>query len=73
MKRFFKRVADLFFVLLPHINISMALFMLTLLVTDFFNRAMAFINNNITKGMLFVFCILILTEAIHDVIQHRKK
>lgn len=71
MKRFFKRLTGLFFTVLPHVNLSMSLVMLTLLVTDRFNRAMAFINNNITKGMLFVWCFLIMIQALEAVWRHR--
>lgn len=72
MKRFFKRLAELFFTVLPHVNLSMSLVMLTLLVTDNFNRAMAFINNGITKGMLFFWCFLILIQALEAIWRHRR-
>lgn len=72
MKLLIKRAVGLFFVVLPHINLSMSVVMLTLLVTDYFNRAMAFINNNITKGMLFVWCFLIILQSLNAVWRHRK-
>lgn len=63
---------SLFVAALPHINISMALVFLTLIVTDHFNRAMAFINNDITKGMLFVWCVLLIIQAVILVYRQRK-
>ena len=59
--------------MLPHINLSMSLVMLTLLVTDYFNRAMAFINNDITKWMLAVFCILVLIQSVLYIIFRRRE
>lgn len=73
MKRFLKRAVNIFFVVLPHINLSMSLVMLTLLVTDYFNRAMSFINNEITKGMLFVWCFLILIQSFGAIFRHRRR
>lgn len=73
MKLFLKRAVKAFFVVLPHINLSMSLVMLTLLVTDYFNRAMAFINNDITKGMLFAWCFLILIQSLEAIFRHRRR
>lgn len=73
MKRLVRRIAEIFFVLLPHINLSMSIVMLTLLTTDRFNRAMAFINNNITKGMMFVWCFLIIIQSLAAIVRHRKR
>ena len=56
---------------LPHINIALAVTMLTFFVVDRYNRAMSFINNDITKGMLAVFCVTVLVEAIATVIYRR--
>ena len=72
MKLFIKRAVSLFFVVLPHINLSVSIVMLTLLVTDHFNRAMAFINNNITKGMLFAWCFLVILQSLHAIWKHRR-
>lgn len=71
MKTWFLKAADLFLALMPHINCAMAIVMLTLLITDRFNRAMAFINNDITKGMLIAWCILLLVQAVLSIF--RKK
>lgn len=67
-----KTLVKLFFTVLPHINIALAVTLLTLFVTDRFNRAMAFINNDITKWMLAVFCITVVIEAIYLSVIHRK-
>ncbi len=49
---------------IPHINIALAFTLLTLFVTDRFNRAMSFINNDITKWMLCIFCVGVVIEAV---------
>ena len=67
-----KVVLKFFLSILPHINISLAVVLLILFVTDRYNRAMAFINNDITKGMLAVFCITVLIEAIVPSAMRRK-
>lgn len=56
---------------LPHINIALAITLLTFFVVDRYNRAMSFIDNNITKWMLCVFCATVLIEAIATVIYRR--
>ena len=42
----------------PHISIILSLMLMVFFVIDRFNEAMAFINNNITKWLLCVFCIV---------------
>jgi hypothetical protein len=69
---YFKLFGKLFLSVLPHFNIAMAVTMLVLYVTDQYNRAMAFINNDITKGMLAVFCITVVIEGIAMSISNRK-
>lgn len=56
---------------LPHINIVLAVTMLTFFVVDRYNRAMSFIDNDITKWMLCAFCVTVLAEAILTVIYRR--
>ena len=60
IKKFFKLLARA----LPHFNISLCLVFATLLIVDRFNRAMAFVNNDITKGMLAAFLVLVIIESI---------
>lgn len=57
--------------ILPHINIVLAFTMLTFFVVDRYNRAMSFINNDITKWMLCVFCVTVVVEAIATVLYRR--
>lgn len=67
-----KKLGRFFLNILPHVNIALAITLLTLFVTDRFNRAMAFINNDITKWMLCVFCVTVLIEAIALATTRRK-
>lgn len=59
-----KRIGRWFLCILPHINITLAVSLLVLFVTDRYNRAMAFINNDITKWMIAAFTITVFIEAI---------
>lgn len=67
-----KWLGRIFLNILPHVNIALAVTLLTLFVTDRYNRAMAFINNDITKWMLCVFCVTVLIEAIALATTRRK-
>ena len=49
---------------LPHLNIALALVLIVCFVTDRFNRAMSFINNDLTKWVLAIFCVLVIAESI---------
>lgn len=76
MKTMTKILKELFSVAeaaLPHINIALGIVMLTLLVTDSFNRAMNFINNDITKSMLAVFCVLVIAESVISYFRQRNQ
>ena len=42
--------------ILAHAAIILVLMLLTLLIFDYFNPSMDFINNRITKGLIGVFC-----------------
>lgn len=46
-----------------HAAVVLALVLLTLLVFDYFNPSMDFINNAITKVMVSVFCVVSLINA----------
>lgn len=72
MKSVLKRIGECFLSVLPHINITLAMVLLVLFVTDRYNRAMAFINNDITKWMLCVFCVTSLLQAIVFAYTRRK-
>ena len=69
MKNFFAKLA----VLLPHVCLILSLILLTCVITDRYNRAMAFINNDITKGILFVLVILVIVESVLLIRINRKK
>ena len=52
-----KKIVNVFFRVLPHLNFALAICFITFYVVDRFNRPMAFINNEITKGMLVAFAV----------------
>ena len=70
MKRL-NNIISWLFSALPHFNIALALSLLVLFVTDRYNRAMAFINNDIAKWMLAILCISVIISSIRQVIQQR--
>lgn len=49
---------------LPHATLILSLMMLVFFVIDRFNEAMAFLNNNLTKWLLFAFCLLVLVLSL---------
>ncbi|MGM9647509.1 MAG: hypothetical protein ACI3YH_05205 [Eubacteriales bacterium] len=57
--------------ILPHINIVLAITMITLFVTDRYNRAMKFLYNENTKWLLFIFCITVLLQSLIQIYLHR--
>ncbi len=57
---------------LPHLCLVTAVMLIVFLVTDYFNRAMAFINNDITKTILMVFSILVITESVVLIVYQRR-
>lgn len=59
-----KKIFDAFLSALPHVNITLAMVLLVIFVTDRFNSSMKFINNDITKWMLCVFCVTSLMQAV---------
>ena len=65
MKKLFARI-------LPHICIVLSLMMITFFVTDRFNRAMAFINNEITKWLLVVLSAVAIAVSVLLIIRQRK-
>ena len=69
MKKFFQT----FFGFIPHASIVIALMMITFYITDRQNRAMAFINNDITKALLLVMSVLVLIESVYLIVHLRKK
>ena len=57
---------------LPHLCIILSCMMLTFLVIDHYNSAMVFINNEITKGIMFVLAILTVINAIMLIVRQRR-
>lgn len=49
---------------LPHILIILSTMFLVFLVIDIFNRPMAFINNDITKTLMFIQSVLVIIMSI---------
>ncbi len=58
---------------LPHVCLILSLMMLTFVITDRYNRAMAFINNDITKALLYVLTLLVIIESVLLIRINRKQ
>jgi len=69
MKRIFEKILAL----ISHAALILSLMMITFLVTDYYNRPMAFINNDITKGLLFVLSLLVIVESVILIRHARQK
>lgn len=72
MKRLNKLIG-LLFSALPHVNIALAVSLFVLFVTDRYNRAMAFINNDIAKWMLAVLCVSVIASSIWQIVHQRRQ
>ena len=69
MKKIMKKI----FGYLPHITLVLSLMMLTLYITDRQNRAMGFINNDITKALLAVMSVLVIVESVYLIVHLRRR
>ena len=70
MKNFLEKLAGL----LPHMTLILSLMVLTFVITDRYNRAMAFINNDLTKALLFLLALLVIVQSVLIIrIQRRKQ
>ena len=69
MKRLFEKLAGL----LPHVCLILSLMMITFVITDRYNRAMAFINNDITKALLLILAVLVIVQSILLIRTNRKR
>ncbi len=49
--------------ILAHAMIVLTLMLITLLIFDYFNPSMDFINNTMTKAMIGILCLLCLLNA----------
>lgn len=68
-----KNLIRLLFAALPHINIALAVSLFVLFVTDRYNRAMAFINNDIAKWMLAVLCVTVFASSVWQIVMQRRQ
>lgn len=71
MKRLSK-LFDLLFRGLPHLLIIFSLMLLVFVVIDYFNSAMNFINNSMTKTLMFVTGVIAITSAVLLIIRQRR-
>ena len=69
MKAFFRKLADL----LPHASLILSLMMITFLITDKYNRAMAFINNDITKTLMMILAVLVIVQSVLMIRDSRRR
>ena len=68
------KTAEKIAALLQHLNLAMGIVILTLFITDRFNRAMAFLANETTRWLVAVFALMVITETVLSiVIRYRKK
>lgn len=67
-----KKIIDGFFAFLPHLNIALSICFITFFFVDRVNRPMAFINNDITKGMLVVFAASVILQSVYAIYRKQK-
>ena len=58
---------------LPHICIIISFMMLTLYVIDRVNGAMNFIDNDIFKSLLLVYCITVIITSVFLIADNRRR
>lgn len=59
--------------ILPHAAIIISLMYFVFFFIDRVNSAMAFINNNITKGLLFALCVICIANSLFLIRDNREK
>ena len=59
--------------LLPHAAMIMAFMYFVFFFIDKVNTAMNFVNNNLTKGILFAMCVLVVIESIVMIADNRRR
>ncbi|MGI6326567.1 MAG: hypothetical protein ACOX1U_06330 [Saccharofermentanales bacterium] len=57
---------------LPHICIIISVMMLTFYVIDRVNSAMSFLNNDIFKNLLLVYCLAVIATSIFLIADNRR-
>ncbi len=70
MKKLMKIIITKIF---PHITFALSAMFITFLILDNFNPVMEFINNNISRTLLYVFAGTSLIESIYLTITNVKK
>ena len=58
---------------LRHVTLAMGIIVLTLFITDRFNRAMAFLANETTRWLIAVFALLVIVQAVLSIVEARRK
>ena len=64
MREYCKRIYRGLAGLLPHAVLILSLMLLTLFITDRFNRAMAFLNNDISYVLIWVYAVLCVWQTL---------
>ena len=59
--------------ILPHITFALSAMIITFLILDNFNPVMEFINNDITRTLLYIFAGASLIESIYLTVTNVKK
>lgn len=59
--------------LLPHFSLALSIVLMTCFILDRYNRAMNFINNNITKWMICVLCAMTMILAVLYIYERRRR
>lgn len=59
--------------LLAHLGFILTLVLTTLLVVDRINPSMDFIDNDITKGMFLVFCLITAVNSLILIAAYRRR
>ena len=59
--------------ILPHITFALSAMFITFLILDNFNPVMEFVNNDISRTLLYVFCGASLIESIYLIVTNVKK
>ena len=59
--------------ILPHITFALSAMFITFLILDNFNPVMEFVNNDISRTLLYVFCGTSLIESVYLIVTNVKK
>lgn len=59
--------------ILNHVTLILGVIVLALFITDRFNRAMAFLANEMTRWLIAVFALLVIIEAVLFIVERRRR